>query len=176
MRTLTAFVLALALFVAPQARAGDDPAVGHLVLFLEEFGQQSGLPTGEDAERIRPHLSAALNAAIDRSRAYQARFIAENPDEKPPWIEGPLFNSSGYEAYTGYAIVHPATPCSAPRCVIRTEYADTTLTPPLDWHDEYVLVHEDGQWRIDDVQFRGETEYRNHGTLRGNLLQADSAD
>lgn len=172
---LLAFVFTCALAAAPAA-AGDDPAVAHLALFLDGFGHQSGLPQDADAERIRPHLSVAMNAAIDAARAAQARAIAEHPDEKPPFVEGPLFNSSGYEPYTGYAIVAPDGGCTGARCTLRVEYSDNTVTPALAWHDDYDLVLEDGQWRLDDVHFRSDAEYGNSGDLRASLTAADAAD
>jgi hypothetical protein len=175
MRMLT-LLLATLMLVVPGARAGDDPAVARLVLFLGEFGQQSGLPTGDAATRIRPHLSAALNASLDGARAYQEKFIAESPDEKPPWIEGPLFNSSGYEPYTGFAIVPPEGGCTGERCTVRIDYSDNSVTPAIAWHDDYELVLEDGQWRLDDVQFRSDAEYGNHGNLRANLAVEDQED
>jgi hypothetical protein len=176
MRTLTALLLVLALTVAPVARAGDDPAVAHLAIFLDEFGHQSGLPQDAAAERISPHLSAALNAALDAARAHQKKFVAEFPDEKPPWIEGPLFNSSGYEPYTGYAIVAPDGGCRGERCTLRVDYSDSSVTPAITWHDEYAMVLEGGQWRLDDVRFRAGFAYGNHGNLRANLAVDDHED
>ena len=175
-RHVPAFVLAfvLALAFAFPAAAANNPAM-LLRSFLDAHGNQSGLPTGEKAAAIAPFLSQALAAAMARARKEQEDFIARHPDEKPPWIEGPLFHSSGAEPFTAYAIVLPVGGCPGTRCVIRVDMVDTAASPDVLWHDEFVLVKEVGGWRVDDVRYRAGFEFGNHGTLRTNL-EADPAD
>lgn len=146
-----------------------DNAILRLRKFLDAHGRQDGLPRGAEAVAIAPHLSAALNAAIESARAEQAAFIRDNPGEKPPYIEGKLFTSVLFEPFTAYAPVMPAGGCPAPRCVIRVDFVDAASSPDVAWHDEYVLVLEDDRWRIDDVHFRGGFDFGNHGSLRASL-------
>ncbi|KFN51538.1 hypothetical protein [Arenimonas composti] len=166
-----AALLALSMVAVAQAAASVDPAVAQVQLFLKRHGHQSGLPQGEDARRIAPLLSARLNVAIADARAAQARFISRFPDEKPPLIEGPLFNSSSYEPYTGYRVLAPAAPCGGDRCVLRVRFEDDTVTPALAWHDDFVLVREGGQWRLDDIRYRPD-EGDGAGSLRRALAEA----
>lgn len=137
--------------------------------FLDTHGNQSGLPTGDGVAAVGAFLSRELNAAFEHARDEQARFIAKHPDEKPPFIEGPLFNSSGYEPFTAYAPVLPADGCAVERCTIRVDFVDTVASPDVLWHDEFVMVRENGEWRIDDVIYRAGFAYGNHGSLRANL-------
>ncbi len=170
--TVSLLMLAACLPVA----AADNPAA-RLRAFLDTHGNQSGLPTAEQAPAIRPFLSQALDAAMAKARAEQQAFIAERPDEKPPWIEGPIFHSSGYEPFTAYAIVLPQGGCPETRCLIRVDMVDTAASPDVLWHDEFVLVREDGQWRVDDVNYRAGFDFGNQGSLRANLLaDGDAAD
>lgn len=170
MRTvLTALLLAA---LALPAAAADGPAA-RLRAFLDAHGNQSGLPTAEQAALIQPCLSAALDAAIAAARAGQRAFIARHPDEKPPFIEGRIFHSSGAAPFTAYAIVLPQGGCTGGRCVVRVDMVDTVASPDVPWHDEFVLVLEDGQWRIDDVVYRAGFDFGNRGTLRTNL-EADT--
>jgi hypothetical protein len=166
---LFALTLALAL---PAAAAGNPAKL--LRTFLDSHGNQSGLPTGEEVAAIAPFLSQALNEAMARARREQEDFIARHPDEKPPWIEGPLFHSSGAEPFTAYAIVLPLGGCPDTRCVIRVDMVDTVASPDVLWYDEFVVVKEGGDWRIDDVNYRAGFDFGNHGTLRTNL-EADPA-
>lgn len=172
MRTALHALLLTAL--ALPAAAADGPAV-RLRAFLDAHGNQSGLPTAEQAPVIRPYLSHALDAAMAEARSEQQAFIARHPDEKPPFIEGPIFHSSGAEPFTAYAIVLPQGGCAGERCVVRVDMVDTVASPDVLWHDEFVLVLEDGQWRIDDVLYRAGFDFGNHGTLRTNLA-ADPAE
>lgn len=168
------FLFALMLASALPAAAAGNPAK-LLRTFLDAHGNQSGLPTGEKAAAITPFLSQALNDAMAHARKEQEDFIARHPDEKPPWIEGPLFHSSGAEPFTAYAIVLPLGGCQEARCVIRVDMVDTAASPDVLWYDEFVVVKEDGGWRIDDVNYRAGFDFGNHGTLRGNL-EADPAE
>lgn len=170
---LKSFLLAAALLAAA-APALADNATLRLRQFLDAHGRQDGVPRGDAATAIAPHLSRALNAALEAARAEQAAFIRDNPGEKPPYIEGKLFTSVLFEPFTAYAPVLPAGGCAAPRCVIRVEFVDAASSPDVAWHDEFVLVLEDGRWRIDDVVFRGGFDFGNHGSLRASLPDAQA--
>jgi hypothetical protein len=165
-------LIALMLAATLPAGAVENPAA-RLRTFLDTHGNQSGLPTGEKVAAIQPFLSQALNDAMGRARKEQEDFIARHPDEKPPWIEGPVFHSSGAEPFTAYAIVLPAGGCPETRCVIRVDMVDTVASPDVLWYDEFVVVQEGGSWRVDDVNYRAGFDFGNHGTLRGNL-EADA--
>jgi hypothetical protein len=163
----TATTLLLAAACAPAFASGNPAA--RLRAFLDAHGNQSGLPSAEQAPVIKPYLSEALNEAMAEARTEQQAFIARRPDEKPPWIEGPIFHSSGYEPFTAYALVLPQGGCPQDRCVIRVDMVDTAASPDVLWHDEFVLVREDGQWRVDDVNYRAGFAWGNQGSLRANL-------
>lgn len=170
------FLLApLLLLAAMPAAAGDDPAAANLALFLADHGHQSGLPDPATAEAMRPMITAALDADFAAARIAQTAFIAAHPDEKPPMVEGPIFNSSGYEPYTDLAIAHDPAADGAgagsdgDRRTLKVTFTDSTVTPALTWTDEFAMVHEGGAWRVDDVAYRAGFEYGNSGTLRASL-------
>lgn len=172
-RWLAPLALLLAIAAAP-ATAGDDPAVARLALFLDRFGLQSGVPDKATSARMRPYVSRGLDADLAVARVAQAEFVRDHPDEKPPWVEGSLFNSSAYEPYTAYTIDADPAAAGRPgadgdRRTLRVHYTDDSVSPAVTWHDEYTMVHEDGAWRLDDVAFRAGFGFGNHGTLRGNL-------
>lgn len=176
-RWLAPLALLFAFATAPAA-AGDDPAVARLALFLDAHGQQSGLPDEATSKAMRDYVSAGLDSDIAVARVAQAEFIHDHPDEKPPLIEGPLFNSSGYEPWTSYEIVvDPAQAVSAgvdgERRTLRVRYTDNTVTPNILWNDHYAMLYEQGAWRLDDVAYRAAFEYGNHGTLRAALRGED---
>jgi hypothetical protein len=178
-RWLLPLFLVLAGATAP-ALAGDDPAVARLALFLDAHGHQSGVPDAATSAAMRPLVSAGLDADLADARTAQAEFVRDHPDEKPPFLEGPLFNSSGYEPYTAYEILPGAAPAEVAgtdgaRRVLRVRYTDSTVTPALTWEDEVTMVHEDGAWRVDDVAYRAGFDYGNHGSLRAALNGEDAA-
>ena len=171
--------LTLLLALAAPAFAGDDPAAARLAVFLDAHGHQSGLPDDATAQAMREHLSAQLAADLAVAMDAQVQFIADHPDEKPPLVEGPLFNSSAYEPYTAYDIVPDPEHAGqagtdGERRVLRVRFTDDTVTPALQWEDGFALVHEGGAWRIDDVAYGGGFAFGNHGTLR-DALYGDAA-
>ena len=99
MRTMPAISLMASAWLAAAPAAADNAPL-RLRQFLDAHGRQDGLPTGDAATAIAPHLSAGLKAAIDAARAEQAAFMQEHPDEKPPFIEGKLFTSLAWEPLT----------------------------------------------------------------------------
>ena len=164
-------LLMVSLAATPVAAADSAPA--RLRAFLDAHGNQSGLPQGRDVAAIRRFSSHALETAMDDAKEHQIRFIAANPDEKPPFIEGPLFNSSGYEPFTAYALVLPDGGCGADRSTIRVDFVDTAASPDVLWHDDFVMVREPRRgWVLDDVHYRAGFAYGNHGSLRANLAAA----
>lgn len=168
-------LLASLLLAASTAFAGDDPAAANLALFLADHGHQSGLPDPATAETMRPKITAALDADFAAARIAQTEFIAAFPEEKPPMIEGPIFNSSAYEPYTDYEIAHdPAADGAGAgddgnRRTVEVKFTDSTVTPTLTWTDEFAMVHEGGAWKLDDVAYRAGFGFGNGGTLRANL-------
>ena len=69
----------------------------------------SGLPTAGQMKMFAPLMTNDLVAMIADARREQQGFIKENPDEKPPWIEGNLFasNYEGVSAFKlGEAVLH----------------------------------------------------------------------
>lgn len=162
-------ILLTSLLALATAPAAADNAALRLRQFLDAHGRQDGLPQGEAATAIAPHLSAALNAAIAAAREQQAAFRRAHPDRAPPFAGGRRFTSLVQAPFTAYAPVLPAGGCRAPRCMVRVEFVDTVASPDLTWHDEFVLVFEDGRWRIDDVVYRATFAAGNTGSLRAWL-------
>lgn len=139
-----------------------------------------GLPSGPDLERVRPMLSARLAGLIDEALAYQARFIADHPDElaadgsapvvhKPPFIDGDYF-SSLFEGPRGFEI-SSATPIRPGEWEVAVRFRYETHG----WEDRIVVVEEAGRRVIDDVIYGGAGPFNPSGRLSDALRSRDGA-
>jgi hypothetical protein len=116
-----------------------------------------GLPTPTQLDRIRPYIGSALAESFTRAAAEQARFIRENPDEKPPWIEGDLFGSL-YEGVSRWTLAgteeHGG---NATTMVSLTFEGDGQKTA---WTDTLVLEKQVGGWKVTDIRMGGDWAFQ----------------
>jgi hypothetical protein len=142
--------------------------------FYEFYLQQrmSGLPSPEQTRTLKSLLSNELLSAIERARSEQAEFIGQNPDEKPPWIEGDLF-SSLYEGAHSYRVIQVDETPTETRVLIHLEHRDdasAAASPATtEWRDRLLLIQENGRWVIADIEYGGDWDFANKGTLSRTL-------
>lgn len=129
----------------------------------------SGLPDARQLARLSGLLSARLAALIEAARAQQARFQREHPGEKPPFIEGDLF-SSLFEGPTGFEVGAVERSGDRARASMNFSHVDTPSPgQTFRWRDDVLLVREQGQWRVDDVEYRGDWPFAARGRLTRQL-------
>src|SRR5215510_12290656 len=128
-----------------------------------------GLPNDAQYKVIAPLLSSDLRRLIQIARRKQAKFIAEHPDEKPPWIEGAMF-SSLFEGAHSFRLGPAATRGNRARVPVHLEYHEGK--DRTHWTDILVLVRSEDGWRIWDILLKGDWQFKMGGSLR-QILQAE---
>jgi hypothetical protein len=126
----------------------------------------AGAPEADQLATYAPLLTKDLVAALERARAERDRAIADNPGEKPPFVEGALF-ASLFEGYTRALPRTVASEGDTARVPVCFQFLSKGM--PVEWIDTVRLRREDGAWRIDDVAYGGQWDFANSGTLREQL-------
>lgn len=129
--------------------------------------QAGGLPSVEAMAQYKPLFSQQLTDAIERARRRQNQFIRQHPDDKPPHIEGNLFGSLS-EGFTGVESATLKAGGDPTTVTVGFVYDDGTDTAAR-WSDDVLLLCEQGQWRMDDVIYRGNWDFAPQGRLRERL-------
>ena len=129
---------------------------------------RTGLPDEGEMNAYRAFLCPSLSAAMDAARVRQRLYIDEHPDEKPPMVEGDLFSS----LFEGVDVVTPVGTevtgdSSRVNLSMRFGEGDTAAR----WKDTVVLAKDQGSWCIADVEYRGEWQFANKGTLLKSLAE-----
>jgi hypothetical protein len=166
------FVAAGAILLALAAPAYADDA-GDMAAAANRFyaayaaaPRSGGLPEGATLGRYLPLLSPRLAGLIRQAGAAQARFHAKVKDA-PPLIEGDLF-SSQFEGFQSYRIGACGGSAAAGHCSVRLHY-QAPNQKPADWNDEILLVKDHGQWKVDDIAYKGAFAFGNSGLLSQTL-------
>lgn len=122
--------------------------------FYQELREEriDGLPTAAQLDRLRPYIGTVLVDSFASAAAEQARFIRENPDEKPPWIEGDLFGSL-YEGVTRWALA--GTEEHGDNATARVSLAFESDGRTTAWTDTLILHRQAGAWKITDIRMGG---------------------
>ena len=140
--------------------------------------RSGGIPPPAARARLAPLLSARLSGLIGKAAAADARFHASVKDA-PPLIEGDLF-SSLFEGFQSYRVGACTATAAAGRCTVQLHYQDRTPPSgsgargqannrPVDWSDEIVFVKAQGQWKVDDIAYKGSFAFGNTGLLSQTL-------
>jgi hypothetical protein len=166
--------VALLVVLAACGQRGDSPSAVATRFYDFYLSQpmNRGLPSIEQCRQMAPLLSRGLQDAIGTARREQDKFITEHPDEKPPWIEGDLFTSL-FEGATSYKVE---------RIDLKDDHADVVVTltfkdaanRAVTWTDRLVLVRENDHWVVEDLEYGGNWDFANHGTLRQSLMPIEN--
>lgn len=126
----------------------------------------SGLPTEEQMKVFSPLLSRELIDLIAAARREQQKFIKDNPDEKPPWIEGSLFVSS-FEGAHSFTLGTPSINENKASIPVYLEYREGKTV--VKWIDVIVLENADKEWRVWDIFMNAPWPFRSGPSLRAML-------
>jgi len=123
----------------------------------------SGLPNDQQTTVLAPLLADEVRALIEKAREEQKEFIKANPDEKPPYIEGDHFSSS-FEGFNGFEIGEPKIEGTFANVPVKLVYRQGAEF--VQWTDELILVNDGVQWKVWNMEFRGEWPFKTAATLR----------
>jgi len=158
--------------VAEPPPAGDSAAEAARAFYRMHLQlRASGLPVGEDLARYRPMLSKRLLALMAPAARERDRMIAQEPDLKPPFIEGDLFTSL-FEGASEFELGQRSA--SGPdRETVEIEFSYTEGGQTSRWKDRATMLREDGRWKLDDVEYGGSWDFASRGRLSDSLKQID---
>ena len=153
-----------------RGQADAEQAVHSLYITHRALGA-AGVPSGYHISRYRPWISVRLARDFAFRALERDAFIAAHPDAKPPHIEGDLFVGLD-EGFTGYRL-GARTPLADGRVVfeVQLSYRDGQ-GGVMQWVDRAIVVRESGRWVFDGVEYGGDLDVAQRGSLDG-LLRAE---
>jgi hypothetical protein len=129
----------------------------------------TGAPTSAQLATLTPYISDTLRSLLDAARRRNEADAARTPDEKPAFADGDLF-SSLFEGPNAVDVVGDSARGDARVATVRMTY--TGANPPVSWTDHVILTTGDGRFRIDDIEYGGQWDFANKGSLRASLVAA----
>jgi hypothetical protein len=128
---------------------------------------KTGLPAAGEMKAYRAFLCPGLADMMDAARARQSAWIAANPDEKPPLVEGDLF-SSLFEGPDAVSAAGTTVEGEGARVSLSMRAGDGDNATR--WKDDLLLSREEGVWCVADVEYRGDWGFANKGRLSEMLV------
>lgn len=127
----------------------------------------AGIPSGKDIPAYRRWLSQRLLRGFFEGAIERDKFIAQDTDMKPPYVDGDMFTSL-FEGPTGFKVLRqiPESPDRV-RFDIQLEYKDRTGSS--NWVDHAIAIRENERWVIDDIEYGGDWDFATHGRLSEQL-------
>jgi hypothetical protein len=172
-KTRAAFCLLLAVVIPAQAddASGMAAAANRFYATYAAQPRSGGLPEGVARGRYLPLLSSRLAGLLNQATAAQVRFRAKVKGA-PPLIQGDIF-SSQFEGFQAYKVGTCTGTAAAGRCSVALHY-EVPGQKPVDWNDEILLVKAGGDWKVDDIAYRGAFAFGNTGLLSQTLTMVIS--
>lgn len=128
----------------------------------------SGAPTPGDMVGLSPYLSDSLREMLVAARRQHDADVARAPDEKPAFADGSLF-SSLFEGPTSVSIEGDSTTDDGHFIRVSMRYSAAGDTAVTTWIDVVHVIMERGRFVIRDIEYRGDWDFANKGTLRAML-------
>jgi len=170
MKTINKLVLAiLTLFYALNSQAVTRPESLVRQFYDWRFKSQfTGVPEMATLKVAELFLSSELICLLDRARDYRSRFVKNYPTDKPPFIEGDMFTSL-FEGANRYKL--ESVKVNGENAIVQLHfYHDQgAQKDKAGWRDTVLLRQKNHQWRITDIQYGGQFDFGNSGSLRLNL-------
>ena len=125
-----------------------------------------GLPSDEQMKVLSPLITADLKVLFENAQKEQAKFIKDNPDEKPPWADGDLFTSL-FEGAQSFRLGRARAQRGRAEVPVHLAYTQGGSTSR--WSDVLVLVRKGNRWLVSDILLKGDWAFKSGASLRANL-------
>lgn len=129
----------------------------------------AGAPTAEELDKFAPYLSEELRGLLERARRRHDDDVAAAPGDKPSFADGDLF-SSLFEGPDSFEIGADEATGDLHRISVQLAY--NRQQPVISWTDRAVVKAENGKPVIADIEYGGNWEFGNKGTLVSMLKNA----
>jgi len=167
-RARAAAIALLIALAAPAANAADDPvAQAARDFYAVAQKAESGLPDAKTRDKLRPLITPALAALLDKASAAEDAFVAANKDS-PPLVEGDLY-SSLFEGVTSFTVGVCTTSGKTARCPVALIYDDKNPSGATRWTDTLYLADTSAGWKVDDIGYGGTWAFGNKGRMTDTL-------
>jgi hypothetical protein len=153
--------------VARQEPTAAEPIQGPATVALDflEMHQRlgnSGLPQRDAMAAYDAFLCPTLSTSIRAAQVRQELARAEQPEEKPPLVEGDLFSSLS-EGPERFEVRDTAIEGSLARVIVAMGNGEGDKATR--WKDTLLLQLDDGIWCLADVEYGGDWPFANKGRL-----------
>jgi hypothetical protein len=160
----------IAIGVACQKASGPDARDVVQQFYTTTIAQRmTGAPTPGQLATLAPYVSDTLHALLVAARKRNEADAARAPDEKPAFADGDLF-SSLFEGPNAVEVIADSARGSRRVATVRMTY--NGARPPITWVDRVILSKQGGRFVVDDVEYAGEWDFANQGSLRATLVTA----
>lgn len=123
-----------------------------------------GVPRMEEIEMLAPFISDAFRKRLLAARAAEDAARAQHGGTEPPMLQGSIFHSLFEGAHR---IISVERDRESDAFLVTFEYGGQNA-PPAEktrWQDRTWLIHAQGQYRVDDLEFLGQWEFGIKGRL-----------
>lgn len=131
--------------------------------------QTTGAPSAEELKKFAPYLSEELRGLLEQARKRQDDEAAAAPGDKPSFADGDLF-SSLFEGPDSFKVGADEATGDLHRVSVQLAY--DRQQPVVSWTDKAVVKIENGKAVIADIEYGGNWEFGNKGTLVSMLKNA----
>lgn len=111
-----------------------------------------GKYVGADKGLLSASLAVLIDKALEKEALSAAEIRASKSTDKPAMIDGDIFTSQ-QEGYTGFKIGE--TKIEGDKAIVTVEFTNKTANNKA-WKDDVVMVKENGAWKIDNVNYKGD--------------------
>ncbi len=161
------FILAVLLGSSASGLAQSSPQDGATQFYNAYIKlKPRGLPDRRQRRVLWPLLTADLRKMFAAAQREQLKFARAHPNEKPPWADGDLF-SSLFEGANSFKLGE---------ATVNDDYAEIPVQLALidsrgdsRWTDTVLLKRNKNTWRVSDIIFGGEWQFKTGSSLRGVL-------
>jgi hypothetical protein len=129
----------------------------------------TGVPTADELKTFAPYLSEELRTLLEQARKLHDDDVARAPGDKPAFADGDLF-SSLFEGPNAFKIGADEPTGDLHRVSVQLAY--DRQQPVVSWTDRAVVKNENGKPVIADIEYGGNWEFANKGTLVSMLKNA----
>jgi hypothetical protein len=152
---------------AAPAAATPAEVVGSLYSALRSTGLR-GAPTAEQLAQIERWLDPSLRDLLREARRVHDEARAAAPTEKPPFNDGDQITSL-FEGPSGFQVIAVEAPAQDASRRVTVSFTYGALPNVTRWQDYVIVKPGEGGFRVVDVQYGGNWEFGNRGTLVQSL-------
>lgn len=137
-------------------------------IYIEE--QPLGVPTENEQEKFRPHVSSALGKLLQEADETEQKYKITTGGEVPPLVESDLLTSL-FEDATAFNVLSCEQQVETGSCLVEFSYIDTRDNSSFQWKDKVYIVRESHDWQVDDIEYHGDWQFMHKGRLQELLRQ-----